>query len=210
MGMPFEEFFNDRVSLNISPGGYRKILGEYYELASAVALDESQSLRMCNILQMAEHDSVLSLLVNEIDELTYQEQGFDTLEVNSHLDDEASKVQEMIPDDVEAKLIDYLVISKEISDLAAARRRSYSQPRVEMLLDATRAERIRFERTFSQDVISMYMHSNDICFPSNRRGGYALPQRYSRFSIRHFLKEESLSIFVALLLWFIVFILFIS
>lgn len=206
MGMQSEEFFRDRISLNISADGYRKILGEYYKLASAAALSESQSLRIYEILQMAEHDNVLSLLINEIDELTYQEQEFDTLDVNNHLDDEASKVQEMIPDDIEMTPIDYSLISRELSNLAAVRRHSYSQPKVEMLFDATRAERIEFEKTFSQDIFTLYVHGNNICLPENRCGDYKFLQKYSRRSMGHFFKEESVSIFAGL--WLIVFLLF--
>lgn len=205
MGMQSEEFFEDRISLNISADGYRKILDEYYRLASAAVLSESQSLRIYEILQMAEHDSLLSLLINEIDEVTYQEQEFDVLEINSHLDDEASKVQEMIPDDTETMPIDYSLINRELSSLAAARRRSSSHPRVEMLFDATRAEQIKFEKTFSQDIITMYMHSDNLFFLDDRWGEYKFYQRFRGRSIAHFFKEGSMSIVAGL--WLILFLL---
>ncbi|MGF1518979.1 MAG: hypothetical protein ACFCVB_14425 [Nodosilinea sp.] len=203
--MQSEEFFEDRISLNVSADGYRKILGEYYKLASAAALSESQSLRIYEILQMAEHDSLLSLLINEIDELTYQEQEFDVLDVNSHLDNEASKVQEMIPDDIATPPIDYSLINRELSSLAAARRRSYSHPRVEMLFDATRAEQIKFEKTLSQDIIAMYIYSNNICLLDDRCREYKFNQRFRGRSIAHFFKEESVSIVAVL--WLILFLL---
>lgn len=204
--MQSEEFFEDRISLNISADGYRKILGEYYKLANAVALSESQSFRLYEILKMAEQDSILNILINEIDELTYQEQEFDDLDVSSYLDDEASKVQEMLPADTEMTPIDYALISRELSSLAAARRRSYSQPRVEMLFDATRTERIEFEKTFSQDIFTVYVHGNNICMPDDKYRFYKFHQRYSGRSMGHFFKEESVSIFAGL--WLILFLLF--
>ncbi|PSR18735.1 hypothetical protein C8255_05790 [filamentous cyanobacterium CCP3] len=197
-----QEFFEDRVSLNLSSDGYRKILSEYYRLASANGLSDSQAERLYQLLEIAETDDVLSLLMNEIDELIYQNLDFKSPEVISHLENEASKVQEMIPGSEEANLIDYyFILSDRLSGLVHARKHDLQKPRVEMVEDRTRAEKIRLENAFSQNVFSPHIYYHGIYLASDR-SGYLYGPRLGRRSIRALLKEESVSIFLGLLLCF--------
>ncbi|NEQ10130.1 MAG: hypothetical protein F6K37_30615 [Moorea sp. SIO4E2] len=58
----------------------KEVLTEYYHLVSKSELTEIESKRLDKILEMAESDDTVSFLINEIDELTFQELDFITNE----------------------------------------------------------------------------------------------------------------------------------
>ncbi len=208
MDIQSEEFFQYRTSLNISPCEYRKVLGEYFELAIAEALDESQSLRMYEILQMAEVDSTLSILLNEIDEITYQELEFDSLDLDDHINDEKSKVQEMIPGDISDRLIKYHLLSREAVRIAAAHRANLLRPRVEALSDASLVQRVRFEKTFSQDVASMHSNNNLLRFYSGHRKVNVFNIKRGLLLVKYYLVEEAISLLMSIFLALLILLMF--
>lgn len=59
-----------------SISGYQNILNEYYKLTTLEELNELEAKQLEKILEQAEIDERLSLLLNEIDELTFQELSF--------------------------------------------------------------------------------------------------------------------------------------
>ena len=74
-----DKALNFRNSINISEQdlqAYKEILTEYYHLVSKPELTEIESKHLDKILEKAESDSTISLLINEVDELTFQALGF--------------------------------------------------------------------------------------------------------------------------------------
>ncbi len=59
-----------------SISGYQNILNEYYRLVTLEELSELEAKQLDKILEQAENDQTLSLLLNEVDELTFQELDF--------------------------------------------------------------------------------------------------------------------------------------
>ena len=75
---------------------YQDILNEYYKLTTLEELTELDAKRLDKILKQAETNENLTLLLNEIDELTYQELGLykpDSLEDHEN---QKAKVKEFI------------------------------------------------------------------------------------------------------------------
>ena len=117
---------------------------------------------MQNILLMAESNDIMSILINEIDEITFQELGFYDESQRSHLKDEASKVQEFVLDETGHKILTPSSISRQAkfevgSDL------NYCQPRVEMIFDASHSVWIQLEKTYFQDNFSKYFINRRSC-----------------------------------------------
>jgi hypothetical protein len=203
-----EEYPQDRISSNVSSERYRKILTEYYELARLPELSEAQSLRIYEILKLASCDGILSFLLNEIDELTYQELGFETCETQEDLEDEVSKVQEMIPDESDKIILSSLVTSRANRYSSPFSGQHYVSPRIEMAFDTTCSQRLNCERAFFQEVGSLCPRCGDVSFWNNRCGKFSCPLGRSRVAFGSLLKEESVSIFTLIFLGLLVTLIF--
>ena len=84
--------FQNLISNLESPlrGNYiETVTKDYYRLASKEVLSILEQERLDEILDVAESDSIIGLLVNEIDELTFYKLGF--LEAQQSLDNEIQK-----------------------------------------------------------------------------------------------------------------------
>jgi hypothetical protein len=189
-----EEYPQDRISSNVSSERYRKILAEYYELARLPELNEVQSLRIYEILELASYDDILSFLLNEIDEVTYQELGLDTCETQKDLEDEVSKVQEMIPDESDKILLSSLVTSRSTLYSSFLSGQQHVSPRIEMAFDTTYSQRLNCERAFFQEVGSLCPRCGDVSFWNNRCSKFNCPLSRNRVAFGALLKEESVSI----------------
>ena len=75
---------------------YKQILTEYYKLSTCLELSELDEKRLDKILKQAESDAKLSFLLNEIDELTYQELGFYESSSLENCENQKAKVKEFI------------------------------------------------------------------------------------------------------------------
>lgn len=100
-----EDSRDDRTSLNASIIECRKVLLEYHYLAKLPRLTEEQATKLWNILKLAEQSSIVSFLLNEIDEKTFQELGF--YDDTSHIryQNEASIAQEHILTENERRIL---------------------------------------------------------------------------------------------------------
>ncbi len=197
--MRSEESWQDGTSLNVSRERYRKVLIEYYNLAKKPELDAPEAQRVYEILQLAEYDSLLSFLLNEIDEISYQELGLNDQENEAYLADEAAKVEEMLIDDFSKKALKQFVTANRYYLSATDDDSYYSIPRVEMAFDPSHITRVRFERSYAEDEILFLCHNcGESHFRVNSNGEYKCLLCKGRFSIRTFLKEESISIFTYL------------
>ncbi len=191
-----EEYPQDRISSNISWQRYRKVLDEYYELARLPELDDGQSFRIYEILTLANDDPTLGFLLNEIDEITYQELGLKTTETQEHLENEVAKVQEMIPDEIIGKtLLSSLATSQANRYLGASNGYYPAIPRIEMTLDTAYLERLNCEKAFFQEVGFLCPHCGNTSFWKNRCGAFKCPLQPDKMTVYALLKEESVSIF---------------
>ena len=207
--MRSEDSWQDGTSLNVSRERYRKVLTEYYSLVKQPELNEPEALRVYEILQLAEDDSLLSFLLNEIDEITYQELGLNNEENQSYLADEAAKVEEMLPDEFSEKALRQFVTANRYYPADAPGQSYYSIPRVEMAFDSSHIARVKFERSYSQDeILFLCPRCGESHFRINSNGEYKCLLCKSRTSIRTFLKEESVSIFTYLSLLVLVCLVF--
>jgi hypothetical protein len=59
-----------------SISGYQNILNEYYKLTTLQELSELEAKQLEKILEQAETDETLSLMLNEVDEMTFEELDF--------------------------------------------------------------------------------------------------------------------------------------
>ncbi|MGF1524453.1 MAG: hypothetical protein ACFBSF_19195 [Leptolyngbyaceae cyanobacterium] len=157
-----------RASLNALSEECRKALVEYHELARRPELSEQEFLDMQGILEAAESNDVMSLLINEIDEITFRELGLYDESQQLHFENEASKAQEFVLDEAERKLL--------VPSNTSARPKfigsdafSYSYlPRVEMVFDASHTARVQLEKGYLIDDLSMYSFSRNPCLPGHR------------------------------------------
>ncbi|NER82290.1 MAG: hypothetical protein F6K42_22545 [Leptolyngbya sp. SIO1D8] len=146
---------NLRASLNASAEECRKALAEYSKLARLPELSEEGFLRMQAILEMAESNDVMSLLINEIDEMTFQELGLYDKSQRSHFEDEVSRTQEFVLDETERKVLTPSIIARQ-TEFVNNYTASFHHPRVEMVFDASRTSRIQLERGYSLDDYFIY------------------------------------------------------
>ena len=185
---------NLRASLNASSEECRKALAEYYELARLPELSEKQFMRMQFILREAESHNMMSLLINEIDEITFQELGFYNENQRSHFDDEVAKVQEFVLEETERKVLTPSSIHRQSGGVGDAIT-SYYHPRVEMVFDASHTARTQLEKRYLFDDLSVCHSSQHSGFPCNcaeqcRR----LSCRVKKVAYKVFI-EESVSLF---------------
>jgi hypothetical protein len=79
---------NDKI-LSLENGNYEQTLQEYYHLVTRTNLSEIEAKRLERILEAAQSDDVLSLLINEIDELSFQQLGFFNEDATVHPNSES-------------------------------------------------------------------------------------------------------------------------
>lgn len=185
---------NLRASFNTSPEGCRKALAEYYQLARLPELSEKQFMRMQTILEAAESHDVMGLLINEIDEMTFQEFGLYDESQRSHFEDEASRVQEFVLEETERKVLTPSSIAEQTKFVGNNVMSRY-HPRVEMVLDAGHASRTQLEKRYLFDDLSVRHACGHLCLQYNctepcRR----LSCRMRKFAYKVFV-EESVSLF---------------
>lgn len=194
-----EEAQNFRASFNASSKECRKALTEYYELARLPELSEEQAIRLHNILGMAELDETVGFLINEIDELTFQELGFYEEEFQAHFENEVSNIQEFILDGAERRTLLLSAIANQVNPSSARQDiySNYSYPRLEMLLDTGHAVRTDLQKlVFSDEVLFCSREMGFYLRKHQDRRDRALPW-YRPGSILNFLKEESISLLAA-------------
>ncbi|NJL47589.1 MAG: hypothetical protein HC929_09005 [Leptolyngbyaceae cyanobacterium SM2_5_2] len=190
-----EEYPQDRISSNISFERYRKVLEEYYQLARLPELDNRQSFRIYEILEMASDDPTLIFLLNEIDEITYQELGLKTPETQEHLENEVAKIQEMLPDEMSKTLLSSFVISQANHYSGSFNRRYQVTPRIEMTLDTTSSERLNCDKVFFQEINCLCPKCGRLSFVKYRCGEFNCSSQPDALALYSLLKEESVSIF---------------
>lgn len=201
-----EESLQFRASLDGSSEEYRKVLAEYYHLAHLPELSQKQAERMQHIFTMANADEVMGLLLNEIDELTFQELGFYDEVNQSYFQDQASRVQEYVLSAVESKRLTPSVVvghkraieSDAISD---------DYPRVEMVDHPSYSDRQALHRQFLLDGYSFSLVSQDNSYPSRNHGAVSRCLTWPRGRALYlFIQQESISIFavLALILWMLI------
>lgn len=124
--MNFSERFPDKVSddkIAECSLDYRGILIIYFYLVSKKRLSESEAEYLGEILKLTESNDKLALLLNEIDEITYQDLDYFELESLYNFENQRSLVMELIVNqtDYKALLVGYysLVMRPTISDLEA-------------------------------------------------------------------------------------------
>jgi hypothetical protein len=136
--MNFSKEFENKISDDANDGDsysldYRGLLVVYFYLASKDKLSESEAEYLGQILELAESDAKLALLMNEVDEFTYQDLEYFKSEHLYGLENERARVLEIIVKqsgeslisdsipDYEALLTDYytLVMRPTISDIEA-------------------------------------------------------------------------------------------
>jgi hypothetical protein len=204
-----EESWQDSTSLNVSLERYRKVLTEYYNLARLPELNEAEAQRVYEILERAEEDEILSFLVNEIDELTYQELGLINSQAEAHLADEAAKVQECIPDIFSQQVLKPLVSARQYQLAPPTGHPYYSIPRVEMAFDSSHSDRVNLEKAFFSHDALICSSCGESHLLRNSRGSYKCLLCGNRMSLSSLLKEESVSILTSLcLLLFLLFMFF--
>lgn len=134
---------NFRASFNASNEECRKALAEYSYLASLPTLSEEQAIRVADILQLSESNDILSCLINEIDEMTFQEQGFyDDSELMTHFKNESAKVQENILSENERQILLCFSTTRGFEQVRYCPPK-FDRPRMEMVFDATRTHALR-------------------------------------------------------------------
>lgn len=204
-----EESWQDRTSFNVSPGRYRKVLIEYYDLAKRPKLNETEAQRVYEILQLAEEDDLLSFLLNEIDEITYQELGIVDDDSETHLANEAAKVEEMLPNEFSQKTLQQFVTANPYFRPTSSSPSYYAIPRVEMAFDPSHVTRFSFEKAYLQDnTLFLCPHCGEAHFRQNSNGEYKCLICKGKISVRSFLMEESVSIFAYLSLLLLVCLVF--
>ena len=152
--MGLDKSRHNRASLNALPEDCRKALIEYYELARSPELSEHDFLKMQAILETAESNDVMSLLINEIDEMTFQELGLYTEDQCSNFANEVSRVQEFVLDETARKLLVPSGLFKQTKSIKNFTSSSH-HPRVEMVFDANHTARMQLEKRYRLDELSM-------------------------------------------------------
>lgn len=132
--MNFSEEFENKIRDDVNDGNsysldYRSLLVGYFYLASKDKLSESEAEYLGKVLELAESDAKLALLMNEVDEFTYQDLEYFKSEHLYAFENERARVLEIIVkqsgespiSNYEALLIDYytLVMRPTISDVEA-------------------------------------------------------------------------------------------
>ncbi|MGD1860198.1 MAG: hypothetical protein ACFB0E_09540 [Leptolyngbyaceae cyanobacterium] len=134
---------NFRASFNASDTECRKALAEYSYLANLPQLSEAQLVRMADILQLAETNDVLSCLINEVDEMTFQELDlYIDGDFLTHFKNESARVQEEVLNGHECQI---LMCFSTVRGQETVRYRTLNvdRPRMEMVFDATHSHDIR-------------------------------------------------------------------
>lgn len=134
---------NFRASFNASNAECRKALAEYSYLANLPQLSELQVIRMADILQLAESDDVLSCLIHEVDEMTFQEAGlYEDRDFLTHFRNESARVQEDILSEHEREILMCFSTARG-HEKARYRGLGTEHPRMEMVFDATHSYDLR-------------------------------------------------------------------
>ncbi|WP_080810649.1 hypothetical protein [Halomicronema hongdechloris] len=156
---------------------------------------------------MADCDDVMGLLINEIDELTFQELGFYDEAHQSYCQDQVSRVQEYVLSEAERKLLLSSVLAADRHSIGVSLSTS-GYPRMEMVYDSSQTDRQALQKQLQLDDYlffsgygNNYPHSDDI-------DGYHCLTGDKHRSIYDFLKQESISIFAAMSLTLLVIVLF--
>jgi len=184
---------------------HRKVLAEYYHLAHLPELSQKQAERMQHILTMADADEAMGLLLNEIDELTFQELGFYDEANQAYFQNQASRVQEYVLSAVESKLLTPSVLVGQ-KRIANPRGISHDYPRVEMLDEPSHRVRQSLQRQLLLDEYSFSIEPRNHYLFQDCRNIYRSLTRYSGRDLCHVLWRESISIVAgtALMLWVLI------
>ena len=184
---------NLRASFNASAEECRKALAEYYQLARLPELSEEEFLRMQDILAVAESNDAMGLLINEIDEITFQELDLYDDSQRLYFEDQVSKAQEFVLDETERKLLTPSIIARQ-TKFVSHHTTSPRPPRVEMVFDASHTARMQLENRYLMDDLSTYEGCERLCW----QGGVAGNHQRFRGRIKRFLYnlfiEESVSL----------------
>lgn len=195
----------------------RKALIEYYELARLPDLSEVQFGRMQHILQMADGNDAMSLLINEIDEVTFQELGFYDESRQSHFKNEVSRTQEFVLGETEYRLLVPSALEAQVNFINA-RSASTNYPRVERVFEPNCGVQLELRRKFfcgDVDDLVICPHCGCLHLRQNNLGKCKCRSWYSGRLIYNWLTEyrwlieESVSLFTIFGLAFLIFLLLI-
>ena len=198
---------NRRASFNASSEECRKALAEYYRLAKLPELSDKEFWRMQAILAKAESNEVMSLLINEIDEMTFQELGLYDEGQRSHFADEASRVQEQVLDETERKILTPLSIARQTKFVGDNWSNHY-HPRVEMVFDASHTNWVQLEKSYFLEERSECSACRSVCAGCARScHNKCLACRMKKFIYTLFVEESVYLFMVAGLICILFFIL---
>ena len=129
------------------------ILFDYYKLSALEELSELEAKHLDKILELAETDETLSLMLNEVDELTFEELGFYEKDSLEQVENQIAKVKEFIINSESMQSIsDYQDILTEYYKLTTLEELSE--------LDAKRLEKI-LERAETDGTLSLMLNEVD-------------------------------------------------
>ncbi len=109
---------NSGKNLDFDKAKYNQILNKYYKLTTLEELSEQDAQSLDGILQLAETDETLSFLLNEVDEITFQELGFYEHNDLDYWSNEKAKIQEFVITSEDNSDSEYKNILTEYYELA--------------------------------------------------------------------------------------------
>ncbi|MGD1942969.1 MAG: hypothetical protein ACFB0G_16850 [Leptolyngbyaceae cyanobacterium] len=198
-----EESRDLRAFLDSSDIQHREFVEEYYSLAKLPELSAAQATRLQQILRMAEVDDTLCFLMNEIDEITFQELGFYDADEQPYFDNETARIREHILSENDRQILMSFSTTgqrEQVRHLGS----SYRYPRVEMLYDSTQSVRSALDRQlFLGNLPSLYRYNTLHVSSTELTRTQHNTSQIGRF-LQNFFVEESVSWFtLAALVWMI-------
>mgnify|MGYP001802007458 FL=1 len=198
-----EESRDLRAFLESADIEYTEVVQEYYYLAKLPELSTAQATRLHQILRMGEVDDTLCFLMNEIDEITFQELGFYEAEVQPYFENETARIREHILSESERKILMSFSTPRQrehVRNSGASPR----YPRVEMLYDSTQSLRSSLNRQLFLESVPNVAEYNTLQVPSTAlTRNQQNTSQLGRF-LQTFFVEESVSWFtLAALVWMI-------
>lgn len=198
-----EESRDLRAFLEASNIEHREVVEEYYYLAKLPELSAAQATRLQQILRMGEVDDTLCFLMNEVDEITFQELGFYDIDEQPYFDNETARIREHILSENDRQI---LMSFSTMGQRERVRNAGFSHryPRVEMLYDSTQSLRSSLNRQLFLESLPNVPEYNTLQVPSPAltRSQHNTSQ-LGRF-LQTFFVEESVSWFTfAALVWMV-------
>ena len=199
-----EESRDLRAFLEFSDIEHREVLEEYYSLAKLPELSAGQATRLQQILRMGEIDDTFCFLINEIDEITFQELGFYNIDEQPYFDNETARIREHILSENDRQI---LMSFSTLGQRERVKNTDFSHryPRVEMLYDSTQSLRSSLSRQLFLESLPRHSEDNTLQ-PSSTELTRTQhnPSRIGKFLQTAFVEESvswlTLSVLISILL----------